>query len=31
LIALLLEQTANKVRIVRPDHLDPSHRLPPVG
>ena len=31
LIALLLEQTANKVWIVRPDHLDPSHHLPPVG
>jgi Domain of unknown function (DUF6285) len=31
LLALLLEHTANKVRIVRPDHLDPSHRRPPGG
>ena len=30
LLALVLEQTANKVRIVRPDHLDPSHSRPPV-
>ena len=29
LLALVLEQTANKVRVVRPDHLDPSHRRPP--
>jgi len=30
LLALVLEQTANRVRIVRPDHLDPSHSRPPV-
>lgn len=29
LLALVLEQTANKVRVVRPDHLDPSHSRPP--
>lgn len=28
--ALILEQTADKVRIVRPDHLDPSHCGPPA-
>jgi hypothetical protein len=31
LLALVLEQTANKVRIVRPDHLDPGHRKSPGG
>ena len=29
LLALVLDQTANKVRIVLPGHLDPSHRRPP--
>ena len=28
LLAMLLEQTVNKVRIVRPDHLDPGHFRP---
>jgi hypothetical protein len=26
LLAIVLEQTANKVRVVRPDHLDPGNR-----
>ena len=29
LLAMVLEQTANKVRVVRPDHLDPGHREAP--